>query len=76
MDIWVLTNSEGYFINAYETREKALEVITAYRNNLERSGIFAHVSKVDAVYYERITFTATDREGKQRGMRVTKTVLG
>lgn len=61
--IWIITNYMGGFIKACATREKALEEMKAWRENFIKSGLFAEVSKIDAAYYDHITFETTDREG-------------
>ena len=73
--IWVITNNKGEFIKACATRENALIEMENWRNSCERVGIFANVSKVDAVYYEHISFEVTDRDGTVKKMNARRTVL-
>ena len=73
--IWVLTNDNGGFIKACATRENALAEMEKWRNSCERVGIFANVSKVDAVYFENISFEVTHRDGTVKKMTARKTIL-
>lgn len=73
--IWVITNSKGEFIKACATREKAIAEMEEWRNNLERVGIFANVSKVDYVYFEHISFNVTHRDGTVNKMNARRTIL-
>ena len=73
--IWVLTNNEGVFIKACATRENAVVEMEKWRNNCERIGIFANVSKVDAFYYEQISFEVTHRDGTVWKMEARRTTL-
>lgn len=73
--IWIITNDKGGFIKACETREIALSEMREWRNSCEKVGIFADVSGVDSVYYERISFEVTHRDGTVHKMQARKTVL-
>lgn len=73
--IWVLTNDNGGFIKACATRENALAEMEKWRNSCERFGIFANVSKVDAFYFENISFEVTQRDGTVKKMTARKTIL-
>ena len=73
--IWVLKNDEHVFIKACATREMAIEKMEAWRKNCENMGVFKSVSKLSTVYYDYISFLVTDRNGKEREMTATKTIL-
>lgn len=73
--IWVLTNDNGGFIKACATRETALSEMKNWRESCARVGIFADVTKVDAVYCDRISFEVTHRDGTVRKMNARKTIL-
>ena len=73
--IWIITNHKGEFIKAIETREDALEEMKKWRDGCEKVGLFQEVSKVDAVYCDRITFTIFDRAGEERTCRAKETIL-
>ena len=73
--IWVITNNEGGFIKACATREIALSEMENWRNSCARVGIFADVSKIDAVYYEHISFEVTHRDGTVKKMNARRTIL-
>lgn len=57
--IWVLLNHKGEFVKACSTREKALEAMKAWRENFIKIAPLVEVSKIDAVYEDRITFKVT-----------------
>lgn len=73
--IWIITNHNGEFIKACATRENALAEMEKWRNSCERIGLYANVSKVDAVYYEHISFKVTHRDGKVKKMHARRTIL-
>ena len=73
--IWVLTNNKGEFIKACATRESAVAEMEKWRNNCEHAGIFANVSKVDAVYYGHISFDLTHLDGTVNRMSAHRTIL-
>lgn len=68
MKIWILTNDEGFFVNACKTRETAILEMRKWRGNFVKCGLFQEVEEVDTSYYSRVTFKVTDRRGKIREM--------
>ena len=72
--IWVLTNGKGGFIKACATREAAKKEMEEWRENFIKLGL-VDVSKLDAVYYEHISFKVTDRNGNVSKMNARRTVL-
>lgn len=73
--IWVITNDKDEFLKACATRENALAEMKKWRNSCERVGLFANVSKVDSVYFERISFEVTHRDGTVRKMNARRIIL-
>ena len=74
-NIWVLTNGKGEFVKACATRESAKQEMENWRENCIKVGIFKEISRLDAVYYDRISFKVTDRDGKVNEMVARNTIL-
>lgn len=72
--IWVLTSGNGGFIKACATRETAKKEMEEWRENFIKIGL-VNVSKLDAVYCDRISFKVTDRNGKISEMTARETIL-
>ena len=73
--IWVISNNDGRFIKACATRETAKMEMEEWRKNFIKAEIFLNVSELDAVYYDRITFKVTGRDGKVETMSARQTIL-
>lgn len=73
--IWVLTNGKGGFVKACATRESAKKEMEEWRENCIKVGIFKEISRLDAVYCDRILFKVTDRDGKINEMVARQTIL-
>ena len=73
--IWILTNNDGRFIRAVATRESAKAEMEMWRENFIKIGLFEQVSRLDAVYEDRISFKVTDRNGKESECVARKTIL-
>ena len=73
--IWVMKNAKGEFLRAYETREKALAAMKEWRDNMEHSGLFQEVSRIDSVYSNEISFKVTMRDGKVNKQVARETIL-
>lgn len=73
--IWVLTNGDGRFIKACETRETAKKEMEQWRESFIKIGLFAEISKLDAVYSDHISFKVTARYGQVKEMNARKTIL-
>ena len=73
--IWVLTNGKGQFIKACATRETAKKEMENWRENLIKIGLFEEISRLDAVYCDKISFKVTDRDGKVQEISARETIL-
>jgi len=74
-EVWIITNSNGVFLRAYDSREKALDYMKMWRENMIHSGMFGEISRIDAVYYDVITFDVTMRDGTQKRQTARKHIL-
>ena len=72
--IWILTNGKGGFVKACSTRKAAEEAMKEWRENFIKLGL-VEVSKLDAVYYEHISFKVTDRSGNISVMNARREVI-
>lgn len=72
--IWVLTNGNGGFVKACANRATAKKEMEEWRENFIKIGL-VNVSKLDAVYYDHISFKVTDKNGKVQEMTARQTVL-
>ena len=73
--IWVITNNNGQFIKAVETRETAKKMMEEWRESYVKVGLFGEISKLDAVYSYKIEFIVTFRDGKKGVFTAKETVL-
>lgn len=73
--IFVITNCNGEFIKACETRETAKNEMEAWRQNFINGGLVKEVSKLDAVYHGKISFKVTDRDGSIKEFEAREVIL-
>lgn len=73
--VWIITNHKGEFLQVCATRNSAINLMAAWRENIERSGLFAEVSKIDDVYCDRITFDIKYRSGEIHTQTARETIL-